>query len=570
MVTRRRIVSNFYVYGNTTVRTPLRFQKGLQVLKNEGFNGNLDSRQQEEAFKIALNEAGVIQQQEDGKDTSSVARKWRSALDKTGFITPKKKGLVDAVIRKYPNMKIGKNPYELTDQGRRLINAKTVSDIQDTLLRAMLAVQIPSDDCPGEIFKPFPFTIKVMDYLFKFGESKGLNRTELLIVGSVSNFNKVQETAEQIISFRRERDKRKGKREKTKFDRAYLEPYVNKFGVKYDTFATYADPNFKYMLATGLFSRQERRLKFNDNKIVTIKKIIENEPNIYNDEVDYYYHLWKGYELPDDNKETILEEINRLAVKLNHKVSDDKRSLSPADLKQLMHTMQAEDSNNQEEIFARNQNTDENIVEIIDYLRVINGEVKNGEEYENARDDMPTYLEWSTWRAFLAIDGLKNRPDEARGFNVDQDFYPVNTAPGGRPDIVLEFQNYVLVVEVTLTSSSRQEAAEAEPVRRHVVQIQEKYQDKPVYGLFIAKTLDNNTAEMFRTGLWYQRDQPYFVNIVPITISQFITIMEEFLKDRFSNYQIERLIEKCLIPRNATVLLWKQEIDKTIKNYQLV
>jgi len=73
------------------------------------------------------------------------------------------------------------------------------------------------------------------------------------------------------------------------------------------------------------------------------------------------------------------------------------------------------------------------------------------------------------------------------------------------------------VVEVTLTSSSRQEAAEGEPVRRHVAKEKAKIaavSGKPVYGLFLARTIDNNTAETFRIGVWYSGDEPEFINIV--------------------------------------------------------
>lgn len=52
-----------------------------------------------------------------------------------------------------------------------------------------------------------------------------------------------------------------------------------------------------------------------------------------------------------------------------------------------------------------------------------------------------------------------------------------------------------------------------------------------------------------------------------MTLDQFIYIMQNFLKSHFDNAQVERLIEKCLIPRNATVGLWKQEIDRTVQNY---
>ena len=82
--------------------------------------------------------------------------------------------------------------------------------------------------------------------------------------------------------------------------------------------------------------------------------------------------------------------------------------------------------------------------------------------------------------------------------------------------MLFPFENYVLVVEVTLTTSSRQEAAEGEPVRRHVANIVRENTGVDVYGLFIAPRIDNNTAETFRTGVWYRDDEIDLVNIVLI------------------------------------------------------
>ena len=56
-------------------------------------------------------------------------------------------------------------------------------------------------------------------------------------------------------------------------------------------------------------------------------------------------------------------------------------------------------------------------------------------------------------------NSLCNAPWDARKFQIDQDFLPVNCAPGGGPDMVFEFDNAVIVVEVTLTSSSTSSAS---------------------------------------------------------------------------------------------------------------
>jgi hypothetical protein len=163
-----------------------------------------------------------------------------------------------------------------------------------------------------------------------------------------------------------------------------------------------------------------------------------------------------------------------------------------------------------EEDYANEQQSEQSIRDILAYLRCLNSEtVPNAPEI----DDKPAYLEWAVWRSFLAIDDIKSAIHETRRFPVDQDFKPRNTAPGGGSDLIFEFDSYVLVVEVTLTVSHRQMAVESEPVRRHTVQYKEKYPDKDVYCLFIAPSVDNNVAETFRIGVWYDADDEQLVVI---------------------------------------------------------
>ena len=84
--------------------------------------------------------------------------------------------------------------------------------------------------------------------------------------------------------------------------------------------------------------------------------------------------------------------------------------------------------------------------------------------------------------------------------------------------MAFEFEDAVIVVEVPLTASSRQEAAEGESVRRHVAQYAE-VSNKTVYGLFIAVQVDSNTAHTFRSGDWYLPDDcKLSLDIVPLTL----------------------------------------------------
>jgi len=197
--------------------------------------------------------------------------------------------------------------------------------------------------------------------------------------------------------------------------------------------------------------------------------------------------------------------------------------------------------------------------------------LSNGEEIEVPQAEAPAYFEWVLWRAFLAINSLANKPYEARRFKIDQDFLPVGTAPGNGPDLIFEFDDFVLVVEVTLTANSRQEAAEGEPVRRHVADLVALYQEqsgKPVYGLFIANRIDSNAAETFRIGIWYTNtDEKMRLDIIPITLAQFKDVFEAlFVSGQVDVALIRELLEQCgnLRPTHEAPA-WKREIADVVQ-----
>ena len=62
--------------------------------------------------------------------------------------------------------------------------------------------------------------------------------------------------------------------------------------------------------------------------------------------------------------------------------------------------------------------------------------------------------------SFLAINNLSNQPYESRKFPLDSELKPTSHAPSRGPDLLMEFDEFTLVIEVTWTASARQVAAE--------------------------------------------------------------------------------------------------------------
>lgn len=582
-------MSSPWHFGNTTVRNPLRIREGLIVLKNT-LNGNIIGKSQERLFADELDRAGVIEIANKQRDYSDMGRKWRSCLSQLGFITHKfkrdlrpdeKDPSILEVVAENPEYGLTGRAYEITPSGQRMINAETVQEQQECMLRALLAYEIPSVIEPTngkESFNPFIFILQVLQRLGSLENSEGLSKVEMGIVQIYRDHKSVDEVVEKILEFRAERNAVTGRVAKRKVDNALLERIAASVGLQRDSLKDYADVNFRYPRLTGLVSLKGKRLILSDKKLPIINAIISGDRRIIGKEngKEYLTRLWNGSQLPTDNEITAREEIVRFRQLLID--SGMNEALVPtipetqevADLNQVRIRLEVLYQQVLEKNYASQQDEEEQVKEIIAYLKKIDKQPIDEETYDIDIEDEPAYLEWAVWRAFLAINQLVNKPHEARRFKVDQDFFPLGCAPGGGPDLIFEFEDYVLVVEVTLTTSSRQEAAEGEPVRRHVAKEKAKVaaaSGKPVYGLFLARSIDNNTAETFRVGVWYTGDEPDFINIVPITLKQFILMMEKYVTNRYDNKEFRRVLDTCLIPRNAHAPAWKREIQKVVNSF---
>jgi AlwI restriction endonuclease len=565
----------------------MRIRDGLKVLKDPTLNGNLIGENQESLFAHELHKAGVINLR---KDPAAFGRKWRACFSHLGFITHKFKrdlnpGEFDptivSAIQENPELNLTGLAYQLTPSGLRMIEAETVQEQQECMLRALLAYEIPSiiESKKGEeAFKPFIFILQVLKKLSSLDNPLGLSKVEMGIVQSTRDHNNVDNVINDIIHHRAARNAVFGRVAKRRLDVDLLKSLGEKGGIKWGSIVAYTDVNFRYPRLTGLVSYKGKRLVISDNRAPIVDAILSEGPNIIGVTAsnDYLVRLWKGARLPTDNEVTAKEEITRFRQLLvdagvdNALIPQIPDTEDVAQLNQIRLRLEALYQQVREKRYAEEQTNEDQVKETIAFLKKIDRQSYDTETYDIEIEDEPAYLEWAVWRAFLAINHLVNEPHEARRFKVDQDFLPVGCAPGSGPDLIFEFKDYVLIVEVTLTTSSRQEAAEGEPVRRHVAKEKAKIAaatGKPVYGLFMARSIDNNTAETFRIGVWYTGDEPDFINIVPITLKQFILMMEKYLTNRYDNSVFRTVLDTCLIPRNAHAPAWKKEIDEVINGF---
>jgi len=567
--------------GNTTVRTPYRLRDALRVLQGSPLNGNISGNDQENAFATLLHKEGVVDapRVEEGKDASDLGRKWRSALDQLGFITPQlttktKNGIPDPkLVEPVENIKeLSGRPYEITPNGYRLANAEIITAQQECFLRSFASYQIPSvieSRYKMTKFSPLRYILQIIHGLETVDQSGIITIQEFgLFIQTTTPADGVDNTVQKIINYRNGRMAAKGKVKI--YDREMFEQVSKEIGKAYNTIKNdYPDVSFRYLKATGVFRRAGRGIALAPSR-AKLAALLRDEQQEDISDNQYLQSLWRGAELPTDNAASSYTVVTDLIGKLNARgenyIVPDANMALP-DLENIRHELEERALQLDEQEYADNQA--DKIDEIMAWFKAIptrgSAKTSDGHIVSIPKGEGPAYLEWIIWRSFLAIDSLCNAPWEARRFQIDQDFLPVHCAPGGGPDMVFEFDNAVIVVEVTLTASSRQEAVEGEPVRRHVAQYTEKF-DKPVFGLFIAVKIDSNTAHTFRSGDWYLKDDNKLsLDIVPLTLEDFGAF---FLsgKGRLSDMPslLRQLMIECRAKANQDAPTWKQSISQIV------
>lgn len=351
--------------------------------------------------------------------------------------------------------------------------------------------------------------------------------------------------------------------------------------LKIATLKDYADLTARYLRKSGLFSVSRDKLITITEREDLIKSLFEQEWKLVSDG-RYLDYLWSDSlpTLPSDKADYLKDHL--VIIKEKEKALFDKvgareslelvgEKVTPAKdvigLKQQSKVVETNLLRLKEIDFYYSQSDEKQIEDIINfYDLILNREILGGEAY------YPAYLEWNTWRVFLAIDTLANKPYEARNFKLDDELQPLNHAAGNQADMVFEYENFVLVTEVTLSVRANQWSSESEPVPRHVAKIQSKFKgQKDVFGIFVAPHIDTNSVLTFFNNREYavENDEIIEMTIVPLTIDQMKWLLGIFKTKRFSTQDIKRLMElirsEITVSKNA--LEWGKRIPVIMNDW---
>lgn len=433
----------------------------------------------------------------------------------------------------------------LTPAGSQLVSAKRTEDI---FLRQLLKFQIPSPYHRPSA-KAADFFVKPYLEIFRLIYNLGtLKFDELVIFGlQLTDYKKFDEVVEKIENFRKQRALTSKKYKEFKQNYFYNElqeiykeeidsgefstrESVTKnakefFSKKASNMRDYADACVRYLRATGLVSISKigKSLSIMPEKKTDVEFILKNvdrNPVFIDDEEKYIEYLG-NYELP----KLLTDDKNALIEKLTAELPQEKinENLSIPELKDKLDDV----------ILAKkNEIIRKQVAEIKDYRQY--DDIQNLFDLipkrNNELSDVPLMLEWNTWRAMTMLDGGNIKAN----LKFDDFGNPMSTAQGNIADIVCDYDDFDLIVEVTMTSGQKQYETESEPVSRHLGKLKRET-GRETFGLFIVPAI--NEACVAHFYMLYHTNISYYGGksvIVPLPLNVFKKMLEDSFKASYT------------------------------------
>lgn len=281
----------------------------------------------------------------------------------------------------------------------------------------------------------------------------------------------------------------------------------------------YADACCRYLRATGMVnvSHIGGALSIVPQRVEDVDYFLSHVPRkpLSTNDLPSYVEYLGNLELPKlltDDKKRLVSKIRATFPEIIFRESDD------------IHTLK----NLYSELLE--QRKSESIVSHIKALKSYSEYDDIQEKYEQIVGkklyDAPLMMEWNTWRAMTMLDG----GDIRANLKFDDFGKPLSTALGNMPDIFCDYGDFLLNVEVTLSSGQLQYEMEGEPVARHVGKIKRDF-NKPTYCLFIAPTINPACVAHFfilhKTNLSFYGGR---LSIIPMTLKVFQKMVEDSFK----------------------------------------
>ena len=548
------------LFLTTSPRTPEKMIPEIGLLV-EHFAGNHWNNETQCAFMDILREEQFF----NGKGENDPAFSARDRINRA----PKSLGFVVLSPR-----------ISITPAGQALLTSKRKEEV---FLRQMLKFQIPSP-YHKPTAKAASFWVKPYLELLRLVRTMGtLKFDELQIFGmQLTDWRNFENIVQKIEAFRIAKVEHQGSYKAFKAEylrneltrifeerimngetqtRASSDASLDKFlRTQSSNMRDYADACFRYLRATGLVnvSHVGKSLSIVPERIEDVDYLlqtIDRSPCFIDNEKDYIEYLGNATvpQLLTDDRQKL---VAKLHAEFPQVVFNQEVEIS--ELKDLLADLTEQ---------RKTDTLSRQVVEIKDYklyddIQNTFKQIENKELY-----DAPLMLEWNTWRAMTMLDGGEIKAN----LNFDDFGKPLSTAQGNMADIVCDYGDYMLIVEVTMASGQKQYDMEGEPVSRHLGKMK-KTSGKPCYCLFIAPTINEACIAHFytlhRTNISYYGGKS---TIIPLSLNVFQKMLEDSYKVNYipDSHQVRRFLEHSneLVKNCTDENHWFEEINKSAVNW---
>jgi hypothetical protein len=548
------------IFVTTSPRTPAKMIPEIGLLHTH-FAGQRWNTETQRAFMELLREENFF----NGEGANDPAFSARDRINRA----PKSLGFV-----------VLSPTIQLTPAGLELVNSRRKDEI---FLRQLLKFQVPSPyHKPSE--NSADFWVKPYLELFRLVRHFGsLKFDELMIFGlQLVDFRQFDTIVAKIDTFRTAKAQYKGNAKKFKAEyldaelrqiynddiiagntktRETNDASIAKFlKTKASNLRDYADACIRYIRATGLvnISHIGKSVSIVTEKIEEVDYFLEHtdrEPCFIDNESEYVNYLGNAEtpRLLTDNRTLLL---NKIQTEFSHISISEETSLQ-----ELKEIFADELENRKEQIIS------EQVTAIKDYRLFEEINSTFDQIIDNSLYDTPLMLEWNTWRAMTMLDGGNIKAN----LKFDDFGNPMATAQGNMADIVCDYGDFGLTVEVTMQGGQRQYETESEPVTRHLAKVK-KETNKPAYCLFIAPKI--NEACIAHFYALHKMNISYYggtSTIVPLPLSVFVKMVEDSHNADYvpEPRHIQRFFERSNELANTTKseVEWYNEITNEALNW---
>jgi hypothetical protein len=548
------------LFITTSPRTPFRMIPEIELL-NTHFAGNKWNTETQTAFMQFLREENFFNGEGVNDPAFSARDRINRAPKALGFIT------LSPIIR-------------LTAAGQELMQTKRKEEI---FLRQLLKFQLPSpyhkltDRAAAFWIKPY---LEIFRLIRNFGSLKfdelmifGLQLVDYRmfdsIVAKIEQFRTTRaQTKQNYKSFRNEylteelktvyhTEITSGNTQTRESNDTSLAKFLQ---TKASNMRDYTDALFRYLRATGLvnISHVGKSISIAPEKIQEVDYFLEHTdraPCFVDDEKAYAQYLANPVipQLFADNKDLLLGKIQS---EFSYIRVDN--TLSIKELKDILY----EEINKRKEAIINEQITEIKDYHLYDDINIIFNQIANKSLY-----DAPLMLEWNTWRAMTMLDGGQVMAH----LKFDDFGNPMSTAQGNTADIVCDYGDFGLTVEVTMQTGQRQYEKEGEPVTRHLAKLK-KETGKPSYCLFIAPEINEACIAHFyalhKMNISYYGGQS---TIVPIPLNIFQKMIDDSYKAAYTPQpqHVKRFFERSneIAATSEDEKVWYKKITAEALNW---